>query len=137
MHIVFLNSTFFHFCRKALAMNVCRFEFTKANSDKDGNDRANSDKLCEQLQWSMIQQLSCTYQRQRSHYFWVTHVIFFCIHKTKWKATKWKVSKEEVTQSHEYSELHVRNNFTTQNVYIKQSNSVRQSTKQVTRVQPV
>jgi len=44
---------------------------------------------------------------------------------------KWKVSKEEVTQSHEYSELRVRNNFTTQKVYIKQRNSVRQSTKQV------
>jgi len=112
-------------------MNVCRFEFTKANSDKDGNDRANSDKLCEQLQWSMIQQLSCTYQRQRSQYCWVTHLQFFGIHKTKWKAKKWKVSKEEVTQSHEHSELRVRNNFTTQKVYIKQRNSVRQSTKQV------
>jgi len=66
-----------------------------------------------------------------------SHMHFFCIHKTKWKATKWKVSKEEVTQSHECCELHVRNNFTTQKVYIKQSNSVRQSTKQVTRVQPV
>jgi len=50
-------------------MNVCKFEFTNANSDKDGNDKANSDKLCEQLQWLMVQQLSCTYQRQRSHNF--------------------------------------------------------------------
>jgi len=67
-------------------MNVCKFEFTKANSDK----------LCEQLQWSMVQQLPCTYQRQMSHNFWVTHVHFFCIHKRKWKTTKWKVSKDEI-----------------------------------------
>jgi len=113
LFLVLLNSTFLHFRKKALTVNVCKFEFTKANSDKDGNDRANSDQLCEQLQWSMVQQLSCTCQRQMSHNFRVTHLHFFCIHKTKWK-----VSKDDITQLHEYSELHVRNNFeNSKNVY--------------------
>ena len=71
-----------------------------------GNHIFTTDKLCEQLQWSIVQQLSCTCQRQMSHNFWVTHLQFFCVHKTKWK-----VSKDEITQLHEYSELQIRNNF--------------------------
>jgi len=52
------------------------------------------------------QWLSCTCQRQMSHNVWVTHLHFFCVHKTKWK-----VSKDEITQLHEYSDLQFRNNF--------------------------